>query len=523
MLTTEVAVVGAGPAGISAACVAREAGAQVILFDDQSAPGGQLFKQIHKFFGSQEHMAGTRGFVIGRQLLDRARALDVDIRLDTQVMGIFEGLTLGIVHDGRTMQLQAKKTILTTGAEENRLAFPGWTLPGIMTAGAAQTLMNIHRVLPGRQVLMVGAGNVGLIVSYQLLQAGADVVAVVEALPNIGGYWVHASKLRRAGVPILTHHTILEARGKERVKEALVAQVDANWKPIPGTERTLAVDAICLAVGLAPSTRLTAMAGCQHRWDPVRGGLVPIHDESFETTVPSLYLAGDVAGVEEATTAMEQGRIAGLAAAHSLGYLAGGEFESLRAEAQGRLARLQRLPSPIRLGSHAAQTGILEAVDLEGLPGMPSGERMDKGPVAVMECAQEIPCNPCETSCFRHAVSLHGSLTSLPELDAEKCSGCGLCLVACPGQAVFIVDLSFGPGEATVAFPYEFLPLPVAGATVKATDRGGNPVCPARVIKVDTRTRYDKTAIVTVSVPRENAHLVRGIAWRELRDGVGSQ
>lgn len=521
MLTTEIAVVGAGPAGLSAACAARETGAQVMLLDDQSAPGGQLFKQIHKFFGSQEHLAGTRGFVIGCQLLDRARALDVDIQLDTLVMGLFECLTLGIVQDRRTQQLQAKRIILATGAEENRLAFPGWTLPGIMTAGAAQTLINIHRVLPGQRVLMVGAGNVGLIVAYQLLQAGADVVAVVEALPNIGGYWVHASKLRRAGVPILIHHTIIEARGKERVEEALVAQVDEDWKPMPGTERTLPVDAICLAVGLSPSTRLTGMAGCRHRWDHARGGLVPIHDESFETTVSGIYLAGDVAGVEEATTAMEQGRIAGLAAAHSLGYLPDARFEALRKEAQQRLGLLQKPFLPETLRSRIAKTGVVDLSILEGLPGVPSGERLEQGPVAVIECAQEIPCNPCETNCPRGAVRLGETLTGLPELDEGDCSGCGLCVADCPGQAVFLVDMSFTPGEASISFPYEFLPLPEPGARLTGTDREGSPVCPARVIKVDSPSRFDKTAVVTIAVPLEYAQVVRGVAWRELGGTIG--
>lgn len=517
MLTTEIAVVGAGPAGLSAACAARETGATVTLFDDQSSPGGQLFKQIHKFFGSQEHLAGTRGIEIGRQLLARARALDVDIQLDTLVMGIFEGPTLGIVRGGRTEQFQARKIVLATGAEENRLAFPGWTLPGVMTAGAAQTLMNIHRVLPGRRVLMVGSGNVGLIVAFQLMQAGAEVVAVVEALPNIGGYWVHASKLRRAGVPILTHHTIVEARGKERVEEAIVAQVDEDWRPKPDTERALPVDAICLAVGLSPSTRLSAMAGCQHRWDPAHGGLVAIHDDRFETTVPGIYLAGDVAGVEEATTAMEQGRIAGLAAAHALGYLPDAEFEALREEAQRRLGSLHK-PAPADTRRPGiAQTGILDLSVLADLPGVPSAERLEQGPVAVIECAQEIPCNPCETNCPRGAVSLGGMLTGLPDLDEANCSGCGLCVADCPGQAVFLVDASFAPGEASVTFPYEFLPLPEPGARLQGVDRGGDPVCPARVVKVDARKRFDRTAVVTVAVPQEYAHVVRGIAWKELR------
>ena len=525
MLNTEIAVVGAGPAGLSAACAAREAGAQVMVLDDQTSPGGQLFKQIHKFFGSKAHLAGTRGFQIGRQLLDRAREAGVDILLNASVVGVFEGTTLGVVQDGHMDQLKADKIILATGAEENPLAFPGWTLPGVMGAGAAQTLMNIHRVLPGHRVLIVGSGNVGLIVAFQLLQAGAEVVAVVEAMPTIGGYWVHAAKLRRAGVPILIRHTIQEARGREQVEEAVIVELDEDWQPNPDTERTLAVDTICLAVGLSPSTRLTSLAGCEHRWDPARGGHVPIHDENLETTVPGIYVAGDVAGVEEASTAMEQGRIAGLSAAHALGYLADAEIEQLREEARHRLSAL-RLFSTFRatqqrevigrgglLSLRAAKTGILNPSDLNVLPGVPSEERMRRGPMAVIECPETIPCDPCVTSCPFGAVTLEeDSLTGLPRLDEERCTGCGLCVAHCPGQAVFMVDLTFAPGEATVTFPYEFLPLPQPGTRVQGSDREGKPVVSARVVKIDTRSQFDHTAVMTIAVPVEYAQVVRGIA-----------
>lgn len=525
MMKTEIAVIGAGPAGLSAACAAREAGAEVLVLDDQPSAGGQLFKQVHKFFGSEAHLAGIRGIQIGRELLDRARSIGVEIRLSAPVIGIFPGLTLGVVHDQRMDELEAGKIILATGATERTLAFPGWTLPGVMGAGAAQTLMNIHRVLPGKRVLMVGSGNVGLIVAYQLLQAGAEVAAIVEAAPVIGGYWVHAAKVRRAGVPILTSHTVQEVRGREQVEEAVIVELDKSWNPIEGTQRTVAVDAICLAVGLWPSTQLTMMAGCEHRWDALRGGHVPTHTESFETSVPGLYVAGDLAGIEEASTAMEQGRIAGLSAAHAMGYLSEEEFGRLCGEGRDRLTSLRLVhPSfseegqtPIIgrggvLTANAVRTGALEVSDLQALPGVPSGERLRRGGVAVIECPETIPCNVCEPSCARGTVRLEGSLTALPRLDGERCNGCAQCVASCPGQAVFVVNTAYASGEASVAFPWEFLPLPQVGASVHGTDRTGKPVVAARVVKVDRRARLDHTAVVTVAVPVEYAQVVRGIA-----------
>ena len=525
MFETEIAIIGAGPAGLSAACVAREAGAQVTVLDDQLLPGGQLFKQIHKFFGSKDHMSGTRGFKIGRQLLTKARDLNVAIRLDTKVVGIFNDFTLGVVSNGQMDQLKASKIIIAAGAEENRLMFPGWTLPGVMTAGAAQTLTNIHRVLPGKKVLMVGSGNVGLIVTYQLLQAGADCEAIVEALPKIGGYWVHAGKVLRAGVPILTSHTISEVRGADRVEEAVVVQINRDGKPEPGTERVFNVDTVCLAVGLSPSSQLTHMAGCTHEWNPAKGGRIAIHDEHFETTVPGIFVAGDVAGVEEASTAMEQGRIAGLAAAKSLGYLDAPRFKTLHVEAEKRLYALRKPED--RKDRDAApkqkwyleweKSGVLSTAHLQALPGVPSLDRMKKGPVALIECGQEIPCNPCEANCHLGAVSLNGGrLTDLPCLDETKCTGCGLCIPKCPGQAIFVVDLSAGNGTATVSFAYEFLPLPKKGDEVTATDREGNPVVSAKVKKVVKRDQDDQTTVLTIEIPAEYANTVRGIKRKKV-------
>ena len=334
-------VIGAGPAGLCAAIELKKAGAPVILMDENSKPGGQLFKQIHKFFGSQEHKAGVRGLDIGRELLAESLHLGIDVRLLTEVVGIERNLSVWAVENrSRSYTVDAAALILATGATENALSFPGWTLPGVMTAGCAQTLINVHRVLPGKRVLMIGSGNVGVIVAYQLMQAGAEVIAVIEALPRLGGYGVHTAKVRRAGVPFRTSTTILRAEGRESVERAVIARIDERFKPIPGTEETFDVDAICLAVGLTPSIELSCLAGCRQTYVPELGGNMPAHDEYMRSSMESVYVVGDIAGVEEASTAMEEGRLAGVHAAWAMGYM---DEETMRARTAETMERLKSL------------------------------------------------------------------------------------------------------------------------------------------------------------------------------------
>ncbi|HAD82973.1 TPA: pyridine nucleotide-disulfide oxidoreductase, partial [Candidatus Edwardsbacteria bacterium] len=204
--------------------------------------------------------------------------------------------------------------LVATGASENFVSFPGSDLPGVYGAGAVQTLMNVYGIKPGNSVLMVGSGNIGLIVSYQLMQAGVQVKAIIEGLPKIGGYLVHASKIARAGVPILTRHTILNALGGDMVSGAVISRIDDKWQTLGDTQQTLEVDTICLAVGLSPLTELLWQAGCQLNYIPELGGQVAWHDDLMMTTVPGIFTAGDVSGIEEASTAMLEGELAGLGA-----------------------------------------------------------------------------------------------------------------------------------------------------------------------------------------------------------------
>lgn len=344
MNTTEIAIIGAGPAGLSCAVEAARAGVKVTVLDENLKPGGQLFKQIHKFFGSREHKAGIRGFRIGEQLLEETEKLGVEVLLNSTVYGLYEDKLIAYIKDGRDHTFKAKKIVIATGASENALAFPGCTLPGVMGAGAAQTMINVNRVLPGQKIIMVGSGNVGLIVSYQLMQAGADVVALIEAAPKIGGYGVHAAKIRRAGVPIFVSTTIKEVLGEEKVEGVITVELDEKWKPVDGTEKQFEADTVCLAVGLSPLTELAWMAGCEFTYIPALGGHVPIHDRNMETTLPGIYVAGDITGVEEASSAMEEGRLAGVAAAESLGYIDAQKAEELKKEIWERLNALRTGP-----------------------------------------------------------------------------------------------------------------------------------------------------------------------------------
>ncbi len=314
-LNTDIAIVGGGPAGLSAAIEAADY-ANVLLIDENHRLGGQLIKQTHKFFGSKKEKAGTRGIEIAKELEDEVRKKNIKILLNTSVIGYYDrGYHFLVAVDkmNRTVyEIKAGKIIFATGAQENMLLFDGNDLPGVYGAGGVQTLMNVYGVKPGNVGLIVGAGNVGLILAYQLLQADVEVACIVEAMPKIGGYFVHAAKIRRCGVPIYTGHSIKKAYGNEHVEGAIIAKLDEKWNFIEGSEKDIKCDFICLAVGLSPTIRLIAQTGADILFINEAGGWVALHNEYMETTKPGIYVAGDLANIEEASTAMLEGKIAGL-------------------------------------------------------------------------------------------------------------------------------------------------------------------------------------------------------------------
>ncbi len=351
-MNNQLVVIGAGPAGLSAAIEAARYGVKVLVIDENDRPGGQLFLQTHRFFGSHKHRAGVRGFQIGYDLLRLTEKYNVGMLLNTVVWGIYPDMRVAYTSEEKKKDyIFAKNILITTGALEKALYFKGWTKPGIMGAGAAQYMMNINRVLPGKKVLMVGTGNVGLIVSYQMIQAGAEIVGVIDALSKVGGYQVHADKIRRLGVPILTSHTIVEARGNPNVESAVITRVGKDGNIIKGTEIEAACDLICLAVGLRPFNELCWAANLKMKYIKDLGGFIPVHNIDLETLKSGVYVAGDVCGTEEANTAMDEGRLVGVVVAQKLGYIEGGEARKIKDEIKNRLEDL-------RIGSYGEMRAI---------------------------------------------------------------------------------------------------------------------------------------------------------------------
>ena len=516
----DLIIVGAGPAGLSAGIEAAKKGVKVVVFDENEKPGGQLFKQIHKFFGSKEHRAKIRGFVIGKQLLSEAAEAGVEVILNATVIGLYQDKEVVVKIGEEIEHFKGNSVIIATGAAENMVTFPGWTLPGVIGAGAAQTLMNLHGVLPGKRVLMLGTGNVGLVVSFQLEQCGCEVVALVDAAPRVGGYGVHASKVARTGVPFYLSHTIVKAEGEKYVTGVTIAEIDNKFQFIPGTEKHFDVDTICMAVGLSPMSQLLKMAGCKMVDDPKKGGQVPVCDEYGRSSLPGVLVAGDVSGIEEASSAMIEGRMAGITAAQYLGYIDKEELDlelssldkALEGLRQGMFApknkgkAIEKTDEGIDISKNLLLHGYVADDEIERYPGVT--HRVGIHP--VIECTQNIPCNPCQDACKSGCISIGSNITSLPiAVDDAKCINCGMCVASCSGQAIFLVNEDCGDETATVTLPYEFLPLPEAGTKGKGLGRDGKPVCDAEVVSVKSMKAFDKTNLLTIRVPREFASKAR--------------
>ena len=518
MTRYDLIVIGAGPAGLSAAIVAAKAGIKPVVYDENARPGGQLFKQIHKFFGSKEHMAKVRGFRIGEQLLAEAEAAGVKVVLNATVIGLFPEKEVLVRTGDEVSHVKGDAILIATGASENMVSFRGWTLPGVMGAGAAQTLMNLHHVKPGENVLMLGTGNVGLVVSYQLLQAGCQVKAVVDAASRIGGYGVHASKLARTGVPFYLSHTIKEAEGTDHVTGVTIAEVDEHFQFIKGTEKHIEVDTICVAVGLSPMTQLLKMSGCEMK--DTRGGYLPVCDAYGQTSIPGIFAAGDVSGIEEASSAMIEGRMAGYAIAEYLGFISPRERASeeevqkasLDALRQGMFApenrgkKIETTEEGIRISENLLTHGFVADDEISRFPGV----TRKTGIHPVMECTQNIPCNPCQDACSKGCIAIGENITALPSvIPGKECIGCGMCVASCSGQAIFLEEEDVADGMGEVTIPYEFLPLPAEGDTGYGLGRDGRIVCSASVSRVRTLKAYDHTALVTLRVPMEHLHETR--------------
>ena len=466
----DVLIIGAGPAGLAAAVELGKLGVDTLILDDKDRPGGKLVLQTHKFFGSvEDSYAGTRGFEIAAILDEEISTLEsVDIWLDTTAVGVFSDKIIGAVKDGRYQQIKPKKLLVATGAREKMLSFPGNTLPGVYGAGAFQTLVNRDLIKSSEKVLIVGGGNVGLIAGYHAIQAGIEVVALIEALPQVGGYKVHADKLKRLGVPILTGHTVVAVEGQDKVESVTVARLDRNWKVVPDTHKTYAVDTVLIAVGLAEVNEFYLKA---QQW-----GM-------------DVFCAGDAQEIAEASAAMFTGKIEGLKIAQSLGVPVG----KIPQEWDEKATILKSKPGPAVTRKQPQQ---------------------EEGVFPIFHCYQEVPCNPCTSVCPVGAIRTErDDITGLPYIiDLDACTGCGSCVAVCPGLSMILVDFRDDPEHPLVTLPYEIWRERVeVGQKVPVTDVDGAILGYYPVEKVSMRRKFPGTLLVKIKVDKKVAKAAMGI------------
>lgn len=352
--TPEILIVGAGPGGLSAAIAARRAGAEVVVLDERSQPGGQYFKQPDVAGGGiaapdAQHREGAA-------LIEEARSLGVVIRTGVTVWGAFAPLEFAATEKGGAVRYRPAVAIVATGAYERGWPVAGWTLPGVMTTGAAQTLWRTARRAPGKRVLIAGNGPLNLQLAAELIDAGSKVVAVVEAAArpgfgSLGALFAMASaspKLVRDGI---AYHFKRMRAGTGMIHGEVVRKVETAGDGLTvitgaadghGPARTFAVDALCLGYGFEPANELLRGLGCHHDFDPARRQLVTRRDAAGQTTVDRLYALGDCTGLGGARAALAEGAVIGSEVARRLGKAAP-DVSAARAD----LARHRRFQSAL--------------------------------------------------------------------------------------------------------------------------------------------------------------------------------
>jgi len=469
----EVLIIGAGPSGLSAAIMLGEAGADVLLIDDKNHLGGKLVLQTHRFFGStQAVFAGTRGIDIAKKLADQVKSFEnIEIWTNSTAIGVFEDKVVDVYRDqSEVVHVKPQVLLIATGARERSLAFPGNTLPGVYGAGAFQTLVNRDLVKPCQNLFIIGGGNVGLIAGYHAIQAGIHVAGLVEAAPQCGGYKVHKDKLARSGVPIYTSHTVIEARGSDKVEQVVIAKVDESFQAIPGTEKVYDCDTLLIAVGLESVDEFYRAA---------------------DEVGMQVYAAGDAKEIAEASAAIFSGKIVGSEIAKAIGK----DVPDVPAVWKETENILKSRPGKLYSETYP--------------------DKLD-GVFPVFHCLQEIPCNPCANVCPKGLISINEEdIRHLPHFDIERideCIACGRCLATCPGLAISLVDFRKREGKALVTLPVEQEnPNIQPGKLIEATNIDGTVLGEFLIEKIRSVAGFkDGTRLVSFEAPAEFAKRISG-------------
>ncbi len=377
----ELLVVGGGPAGLAAAAEAAAAGVEVALVDERPTLGGQIYKQFGAGFTVLEPRKLGRDYLRGRGLIDAVERADVTLLTHTSAVSV-DGTTVVLVREGEQARtVAAGRLLLAPGAHDRPVVFPGWTLPGVLTAGAAQAIVKTQRILPGRKLVFAGSGPLALAFPAQLHHYGASVAVALEAGPAPGlrdlaglagaargnaGLLRDAAAYRlellRGRVPLRYGRVVVRAEGEERVETVVHAAADRDWRPIPGTEERIEADTLCVGYGFFPSVELPLLAGCGFSYDEDLGGPIVTVDEWMRTTVDGISAAGDGTGVAGSFVAVEEGRLAALGAALDLGTLSETEAARRAVPVRSGIARKARFRAALRR-MHRVGAGIYELAD----------------------------------------------------------------------------------------------------------------------------------------------------------------
>ncbi len=301
MKSYDIVIIGGGPAGLAAAVSAKKSGIESILILERDRElGGILNQCIHNGFGLHTFREELTGPEYAERFISRIKELEIEYRLNTMVMNISPGkLVTAVNREEGMFELQAEAVILAMGCRERprgALNIPGYRPAGIYSAGTAQRLVNMEGVLPGREVVILGSGDIGLIMARRMTLEGAEVKAVAELMPYSGGLKRNIVQcLDDYDIPLKLSHTVVDIRGKERVEGVTLAEVDGQGKPIPGTEEYYTCDTLLLSVGLVPENELSRGMGVE--LNPVTSG--PKVNESLETSLEGVFACGNVLHVHD--------------------------------------------------------------------------------------------------------------------------------------------------------------------------------------------------------------------------------
>jgi len=469
---TTVAIVGAGPAGLACREQLNAFGVDNLVIDNNARIGGQFNMQTHQFFffEKEKKYGGMRGFDIAKTL---AGDNQEGILLNYTVWDILEGPRLAIknIVNGDMAYVDAQHLVVATGAVPFMPAFENDDVPGVYTAAVFQKMMNQEHTLLGKRVLTVGAGNIGYLTSYQGMQAGATIRAIIEAMPREGGFPVQANRVRRLGIPIMTGYTLVRAIPNEDrtgVVGAVIAKCE-NFKPIPGTEQVIDdIDIINICTGLTPDNQLLT--------------------KGKELYGHNVYGVGDAVRIGEGTSAVLRGRQAAYEIAQNIG---------LRYNYDDYLDISRQY-----IDSQQHPVRILEK------PNLPTEERMKIKPFVQIDCLYGFACNPCTFSCPQGAIT-KPTTSSTPTVDYNKCIGCMECVNHCPGLAIFGYNLQKG---------WCFLPIEydvAEGADVYLVDNNGKKIGEGVIEKV--LKKENKTNVARVHVANVEGQMtdVKGFILKE--------